>query len=70
MVTINLQIRVHTVISVLPLLCRRAASDIRLFGFTFFDYPETKNFIGYAMLKTASMECGGDCLFADVDRAC
>jgi len=41
MLTINLQIRVHTVISVLPLLCRRAASDIRLFGFTLFDYPET-----------------------------
>jgi hypothetical protein len=26
--------------------------------------------IGYVMLKRARMECSGDCLFADVDRAC
>lgn len=43
-VTINQQISVHTVISGLPLLRRRAASDIWFFGlifFFFYDYPET-----------------------------
>lgn len=40
-VTVNLQIRVHTVISVLLFLRRHAVSDIWLFPFTFFYYPET-----------------------------
>ena len=35
-VTINLQIKVHAVISVLALLRRRATSDIWFFGFFFF----------------------------------
>ena len=73
-VTINLQIKVHAVISVLALLRRRATSDIWFFGFFFFIFffitrKEQEFVIGYAMLKRASMECSGDCLFADVDRA-
>jgi hypothetical protein len=65
MVTINLQIRVHTVISVLPILRRRAT------GSRFLITRKQQEFvIGYEVLKRASMECGGDCLFADVDRAC
>jgi len=66
-VTINLQIKVYTVISVLRLIRRSAASDIWFFGF--FTRKQQEFVIGYAMLKRASMECSRDCLFADADRA-